>query len=96
MSTDVETIPTRITERELADHVSEIVDRVVNGERIVIERDGNEIVVLEPVPPPKKIRTWGDLVYFLQHESVFDEELARAVREVRDSQGPARAAEWPD
>lgn len=96
MSTDVDTTPTRLTERELTEHVSEVLDRVAGGERIVIERDGQEIVVLEPIPPTKEYWTWGDLVHFLKYEASFDEEFARAVNEVRNSQGPARAAEWPD
>jgi antitoxin (DNA-binding transcriptional repressor) of toxin-antitoxin stability system len=96
MAINVDAIPTTITERELAERLSEILDRVANGEQIVIERDGTAIVVLEPAPEPKKYWTWGEFVHWLQHESSFDEEFAEAVRSVRASQGPARAAEWPD
>lgn len=96
MSTDVETAPTHLTERELAERLTEVLDRVASGERIVIERDGTEIVVLAPAAPSKTYWTWGDLVHFLKYEASFDDEFARVVREVRESQGPARAAEWPD
>ena len=96
MTTDVDTAPLRLSERELAERLSEILDRVANGEQIVIEREGTAIVVLAPAPEPKTHWTWGDLVHVLQHEASFDEEFARGVREVRESQGPARAAEWPD
>lgn len=95
MSTDVETTPTHVSERELAERLSEILDRVATGEQVVVERDGRAIVLLAPAPEPKQYWTWGDLVHFLQHGASFDEEFARDVREVRESQGPARAAEWP-
>ena len=95
MSTDVETSPTHLTERELAERLTEVLDRVAGGERIVIDRDGTAIAVLAP-SPPKKIRTWGDLVHFLQHESLFDEEFAKSVRAVRESQPQIRFPEWPE
>ena len=96
MTAEIGTTPTTITERELTERLSEILDRVAGGEQIVIERDGAPIVVLGPAPEPKKYWTWGEFVHWLQHESSFDEEFAEAVRSVRESQGPARAAEWPD
>lgn len=96
MSTDVDTTPTRLTERELAEHVSAVLDRVAGGERIVIERDGKEIVVLEPVPPAKEYWTWGDFVHFLKYEAAWDEEFVKNVRAVRESQPEIRIPEWPE
>lgn len=96
MTTDIGTAPTHLSERELSERLTEILDRVANGEQIVIERDGTAIAVLEPTPPVKKIKTWGDVVHFLQHESTFDEEYAKIVRELRASQPPVRYIEWPE
>jgi antitoxin (DNA-binding transcriptional repressor) of toxin-antitoxin stability system len=96
MTADVGTTQTTITEHELAERLSEILDRVAGGEQIVIERDGNAIVVLEPAPEPVKYWTWGDFVHWLAHESTYDEEFAETVRELRKSQPPVRWAEWPE
>ena len=91
MTADVGTRPTTITERELAERLSEILDSVAKGEQIVIERGGTAIVVLEPAPQPKKYWTWGEVMHWRNHEACFDEEFAVAVRSVRESQPMAGA-----
>ena len=96
MTTDVETTPTRLSEHELAERLSEVLDRVAGGEQIVVERDGTAIAVLEPPLSTKPIKTWGDFLHWLQRESRFDEEFAETVRELRKSQPPVRWAEWPE
>lgn len=95
MTTEIGTTPTHLSERELAENLSEILDRVANGEQIVIEREGAVVAILEP-PPVRKIKTWGDFVHFLTHESNFDEEYAKIVRELRKEQPPVRYPEWPE
>lgn len=94
MTADVQTAPTHITEAELAERLSEILDRVANGEHIAIERGGEVIATMRPAPKP--ISTWGDVVHYLTRESPFDEEFASNVRRVRDEQPEARAPEWPE
>jgi antitoxin (DNA-binding transcriptional repressor) of toxin-antitoxin stability system len=96
MTTDIGSTATRLSEQELAEHLSEILDRVADGERIFIEREGRDIVVLEPALSVKPIKTWGDFVHWLAHESTFDEEFAERVRELRKQQPLARWAEWPE
>ena len=96
MTTDVITAATRISERERAERLRETLDRVAGGELIVIERDGRAIAILEPPLSTRPIRTWGDFVHWLQHESLFDEEFADTVRELRKFQPPVRWAEWPE
>ncbi len=96
MTTEIGTIPTHLSEIDLAERLTEILDRVANGEQIVIEREGTAIAVLEPPHSVKKYWTWGDLVHFLQHEASFDEEFAKNVRELRESQPPVRYPEWPE
>jgi antitoxin (DNA-binding transcriptional repressor) of toxin-antitoxin stability system len=92
MTAEVEITPTHITEAELAEHLSEILDRVANGERIAIKRDGEVIATLRPTPKP--IATWGDVVHFLTRESPFDEEFVANVRRHREEQPQAQVPEW--
>ena len=40
---------TRISTRELVSHIDETLDRVVSGERIVLERENKPSVVLVPL-----------------------------------------------
>lgn len=94
MTAEVRTAPTRLTEAELAEHLSEVLDRVAGGEHIDIERDGEVIATLRPSTKP--ITTWGDVVHFLTRESPFDEEFASNVRRIRNEQPAARAPEWPE
>lgn len=94
MTTNVDTTPTHLSERELAERLSEVLDRVAGGEQIVVERNGRAIVLLAPAPEPKQYWTWGDFVHWLQTEQPFDEEFDGTVRELRRQQPPARAAEW--
>jgi antitoxin (DNA-binding transcriptional repressor) of toxin-antitoxin stability system len=91
----IETRTIRVAEAELADRLNEVLDRVAKGERIIVERAGEEFAVIEPSSPPK-LWTWNELVHFLKYEASFDEEFARIVREIRDAQPPMRAVEWPD
>lgn len=47
-----------ITETELAQHLTETLDRVrVHGERLTIDRDGEPVAVLSPAWEPKPV-TW--------------------------------------
>jgi antitoxin (DNA-binding transcriptional repressor) of toxin-antitoxin stability system len=87
MAAHVQTTPTHITEAELAEHLSEVLDRVAGGEHIDFVRDGTVIISLAPKRSPmNRIWTWGDLVQFLQTQSAFDEEFAANVRKHRDEQ----------
>ncbi|MBA2519954.1 MAG: hypothetical protein H0V24_09835 [Chloroflexia bacterium] len=90
----VETSTASISETELSEHLTEVLDRVANGERIIIQREGKVLAVIEPSPYLNKW-TWGDLVRFL-NETPIDEELARIIREIHDEQPIARHAEWPE
>ena len=92
MTAEVETTPTLISEAELAEHLSEVLNRVAAGERVVIERDGEVIATLRP--PVKPIATWGDVVQFLTHESTFDEEFVANVRKHREEQPLVQVPEW--
>ncbi len=94
MTAEVEITPTHITEAELAEHLSEILDRVADGEHIDIERNGEVIVSLAPKRPLKPTWTWGDLVEFLQTQTAFDEEFVENVRRHREEQPQARIPEW--
>lgn len=88
----VETGTARFSESELSERLGKALDRVANGERIIIQRAGRELAVIEPSPHLDKW-TWGDLVKYL-NESPIDEELARIIQEIHEAQPMARHAEW--
>jgi prevent-host-death family protein len=46
---------TRVPIRQLQQHASELIDRVVAGERVEITRNGRLIAVLGPPPPEQRV-----------------------------------------
>lgn len=48
---------TRAPIRQLQQHASELIDRVVAGERVEITRNGRLIAVLGPPPPEQRVTT---------------------------------------
>lgn len=61
---------------EARNHLSDLIDRALTGETVVITRHGTEVVELKPVRPPARPVTAADLD-FLAHHRVG----ARPVRE---------------
>ena len=49
------------TVAEAEGHLSELIDRALKGEGVVITRHGKPVVELKPVPPPLRRLTTADL-----------------------------------
>lgn len=48
-------MPTRVPIRQLQQHASEIIDRVISGEQIEITRNGRLVAVLTPPAPEERV-----------------------------------------
>lgn len=79
----VETSTARISESELSEHLTEVLDRVARGERIAIQRAGRKIAIIGP-PEAAPSHRQASTAPAERGESVFDEELVRNVRAYRE------------
>ena len=50
---------TRVSVHEAKTHLSRLLDRMEDGEEIVIQRRGKDVAVLAPAPQPKRKRILG-------------------------------------
>jgi antitoxin (DNA-binding transcriptional repressor) of toxin-antitoxin stability system len=69
--------------RQLQQHASELIDRVVAGERVEITRNGRLIAVLAPPPPEQRVME--DLI----RTGTIDVENAAQARGLADWEPPA-------
>lgn len=75
---------TRVTDREVTEHLDEIIARVTrSGETLVVERDGQAVL---QIGPPPKVATVADLRRFFDLFPPPDDEFIRHVNEARDQQ----------
>jgi prevent-host-death family protein len=87
---------TKITATELARNLSDILNRAqYKGERFVVERNGEDVVVLEA---RTKVGTWKDLVEAWAKSRPDDQwadDLEAAIAEMRRQPLP-KPPEWPE
>lgn len=91
----VETSTARVSDSELAEHLGEILERVATGERIIIERGGEDFAVIAPGRADAESRPNVPLPPATK-DSVFDDEFVRNIREFREYMNSARFGEWPE
>ena len=85
----------KVTEAELANDLPDVLNRVRDGERLAVERDGTVVAVLVP-PEPKPQFTYGDFIALLNRLPWPDEDFGKDLAEIQASQQPAQIPGWPD
>lgn len=91
----IETTSTHVSETELAERLSQMLDRVANGERIVIQRNGQDFAVIAPTTAAESATSRAEDAP-ANRESAFDDEFVRHTNEFREWANTARFAEWPE
>lgn len=80
---------TTISVEELAERLTDLLDRVqARGKRVVIERDGKAVAVLSP-PQPKRGITGAELMASIGHLRMPGEGFADDLEAVQAAQRPA-------
>lgn len=86
---------TRITAIELARNLDDVLDRVRElGERFVIERAGEPVAELTPVPHRPRM-TVAELYALLDSMGWPDEDFANDLEEIHANQGEVQFRDWP-
>lgn len=86
---------TKITATELAKSLSDILNRVkYNGERFVIERNGEPIASLAPLGPAKSI-TLREFAMKLREFPQPDEDFWKDLEAIQASQSKVPPPPWP-
>jgi antitoxin (DNA-binding transcriptional repressor) of toxin-antitoxin stability system len=86
---------TKLTERELAAALSDVLDRVRRGERFVVERDGTPLATLVPPAQPVAVGISGrDLVARLGKLRVPDDGFVDEIERARSELPPLRSPQW--
>lgn len=89
------TLVRRMTATELAERLSDVLDRVHDrGETVVVERGGKPLCQLTPVPAPFDFRL-SELVALLDSAPSAGEEWAEAVAQGVAEQDEFEGFEWP-
>lgn len=91
----IETKTTHVSETELAERLTQILNQVADGERVVIERNGRDFAVIAPTTAAESATSRAEDAP-ANRESAFDDEFMRAAREFRESLNSPRVAEWPE
>ena len=87
---------TRITTEQLSARLAEILELVHSrSERFVVERDGQPVATVAPVPAQPSI-TWGEFIALLRELPPTDPEFADDLEAIQASQPLAELTEWPD
>lgn len=86
---------TTLTVAELERNLKAALERVRDGARVVVERDGQAIAVIGPPEPTSGI-TWRELAEALRDVPPLDDEFAKDIAAIRAAQQPVRIPEWPD
>jgi prevent-host-death family protein len=74
---------------EAKSHLSELIDRALKGEDVVITRHGHPVVELRPVSPPPRRITEADIEWLREHRvprSGGSEDAGRVVGRMRDEE----------
>ncbi len=87
---------TTLNERDFGRALSEIIERVRDGERFVIERDGEKLAVLSPPPSEPPGITGQELTERIGHLFMPGDGFADDVEAGRASLVPARIPPWPE
>jgi antitoxin (DNA-binding transcriptional repressor) of toxin-antitoxin stability system len=89
---------TRLSVAELERDVEGALERVRDGGRVVVERDGAPIAVIEPPTSPvsTSVTSWRELAERLRDVPSPDDEFAADLEAIRAAQQPAPMPEWPD
>ena len=73
---------------EARNHLSELIDRALEGEGVVITRHGQPVVELRPMEPILKTMSAEDLAWLAKRRvgqaEKFSSDAARLVRDMRD------------
>lgn len=71
---------------EAKSHLSELIDRALKGEDVVITRHGHPVVELKPVSPPPRRITEADIKWLRAHRIPCEgtEDAVTLVRRMRD------------
>jgi prevent-host-death family protein len=71
---------------EAKTHLSELIDRALAGEEVIITRHGCPVVTLKPVTPPPRRITEADIAWLEAHrvERLPGIDAVSLVREMRD------------
>lgn len=85
---------TKISPTELAERLSDVLERVRGGERIVVQSDGETIATIAP-PERTKVFTWGEFVALMNSLEWPDEDFADDLREIQAMQSRTGPPEWP-
>jgi antitoxin (DNA-binding transcriptional repressor) of toxin-antitoxin stability system len=87
---------TTITAAQLADNLSDVLDRVKDrGERFVIQRNGEVVAIIEP-PSPKLGITARELIAQVGNLRFPGEGFGDDLEAVQAAQPPVEMTEWPD
>ncbi len=86
---------TRISPTELAERLTDVLERVRSGERIMVERDGQVIAAIAPVASSADI-TVGEFFALARELPRPDPGFADDLAEIHASQGVAEFSHWPD
>lgn len=74
---------------EARNHLSDLIDRALTGESVVITRHGTQVVELKPVRPPAHPVTAADLDFLARHRvgaRPLREDAGRLLRRLRDAE----------
>ncbi len=80
---------------ELKADIGAALDRVLDGERVIVERDGLPIALIVP-PERGKVRTWSEIVALVRAAPRPDPGFADDLEAIQNGQGPAEFPEWRD
>lgn len=86
---------TTLSELELAAGLRDALDRVRDGARITIERDGEPIATLAPARPPGGV-TLREIIDRVGDLEMPGDGFADDLEAVHAAQGYARIPEWPE
>jgi hypothetical protein len=93
----MDTKETKLTATQLARSLSDVLNRVqYNGERFVIERNGQVVATLQPSAVTRKGPTLEEFLKALEHAPRLDDEFEHELREIRAAQPPMQVREWPE
>jgi len=85
-----------VTEAQLALTLTEVLDRVRDGERFVVERDGKHVAVLSPPAPDSEVGILGsELVAIIGDLRVPGDGLADDIESAPDNLLPVSVPRWP-
>jgi antitoxin (DNA-binding transcriptional repressor) of toxin-antitoxin stability system len=86
---------TTVSETELAERLTDVLDRVNGGERLTVERDGKVMAILIP-PEPKPQFTYGDFIALMNRLPRPDDRFADDLEAIQRSQPMILPIQWSD